>query len=268
MTAEKKKVTSTDIKIALKNWHSPDNSFFITECKNGSTYCPPPQGLLKFDGLAITKSYTRPCIKGYEIKVSRGDFLHDGKWHLYLQYCHKFYFVVPNGLIKKDELPDNVGLIYYNPDTKALRAVKKALYRKIDKPVDLYEYIIFSRFDEDRIPFYENKAEYAKAYLEDKINKRYIGDELGSKLAKDLQEANERLKRLGRNEEDLELWEAVKEELRKVGIINLWRNDKDTVIKELREMINKPYPKELDSMINNFDYALNELKKLTNKKEI
>ena len=81
------KVTSTDIKLALKEFHNGKPSYFITECKTCSTYFPDPQGLLKFDGLAITKSYTKPNIIGYEIKVSRNDFLQDNKWHLYLQYC-------------------------------------------------------------------------------------------------------------------------------------------------------------------------------------
>lgn len=51
------KVTSTDIKLALKEFHNGKPSYFITECKTCSTYFPDPQGLLKFDGLAITKSY-------------------------------------------------------------------------------------------------------------------------------------------------------------------------------------------------------------------
>jgi len=71
----KEKVTSTDIKLALANMHSGFKEYFITECKNGSTYFPPAQGLLKFDGLAISKSYTQPCITVYEVKVSRNDFL-------------------------------------------------------------------------------------------------------------------------------------------------------------------------------------------------
>lgn len=143
------KVTSTDIKLALKEFHNGKPSYFITECKTCSTYFPDPQGLLKFDGLAITKSYTKPNIIGYEIKVSRNDFLQDNKWHLYLQYCNEFYFVVPKGLVKKEELPDHVGLIYFNPDTKGLRTVKKALYRQIEEPVGVYKYIIFSRLEED-----------------------------------------------------------------------------------------------------------------------
>lgn len=169
------KVTSTDIKLALKEFHNGKPSYFITECKTCSTYFPDPQGLLKFDGLAITKSYTKPNIIGYEIKVSRNDFLQDNKWHLYLQYCNEFYFVVPKGLVKKEELPDHVGLIYFNPDTKGLRTVKKALYRQIEEPVGVYKYIIFSRLEEDRIPFYNDRAEYCKDYLEDKVVKSAIG---------------------------------------------------------------------------------------------
>lgn len=190
------KVTSTDIKLALKEFHSGKPSYFITECKTCSTYFPDPQGLLKFDGLAITKSYTKPNIIGYEIKVSRNDFLQDNKWHLYLQYCNEFYFVVPKGLVKKEELPDHVGLIYFNPDTKALRTVKKALYRQIEEPVGVYKYIIFSRLEEDRIPFYNDRAEYCKDYLEDKVVKSAIGQRLGTKLAKDLEEAEKKLKSL------------------------------------------------------------------------
>lgn len=163
------KVTSTDIKLALKEFHNGKPSYFITECKTCSTYFPDPQGLLKFDGLAITKSYTKPNIIGYEIKVSRNDFLQDNKWHLYLQYCNEFYFVVPKGLVKKEELPDHVGLIYFNPDTKGLRTVKKALYRQIEEPVGVYKYIIFTVMSDlgrckHTLYLLKHKPEYTKGW--------------------------------------------------------------------------------------------------------
>lgn len=50
------KVTSTDIKLALKEFHNGKPSYFITECKTCSTYFPDPQGLLKFDGLANARA--------------------------------------------------------------------------------------------------------------------------------------------------------------------------------------------------------------------
>ena len=141
--------------------------------------------------------------------MSRNDFLQDNKWHLYLQYCNEFYFVVPKGLVKKEELPDHVGLIYFNPDTKALRTVKKALYRQIEEPVGVYKYIIFSRLEEDRIPFYNDRAEYCKDYLEDKVVKSAIGQRLGTKLAKDLEEAEKKLKSLQNVEKELQAWKKM-----------------------------------------------------------
>ena len=64
------KVTSTDIKLALKEFHNGKPSYFITECKTCSTYFPDPQGLLKFDGLAITKSYGGCHKYSYDITLS------------------------------------------------------------------------------------------------------------------------------------------------------------------------------------------------------
>lgn len=224
-----KKITSTEIKIALAKMHNGRNTYFLTECKTCSTYFPDPQGLLIFDGLAITKSYTKPCITGYEIKVSRGDFSQDAKWHLYLQYCNEFFFVVPKGLIRKDELPVDVGLIYYDPEAKTvLHTLKKALYREIEKPVGIYEYILYSRYQEDRIPFYESRAEYVKDYLEDKAYKRCIGSKLGSKMAIEYQSALEKLERLSGREFDLECWAKVRRVLEKYNLIPYWlRDNKD-----------------------------------------
>lgn len=181
------KVTALDIKKALGDYHAKD--FFMTECKNGSTYFPPPQGLLLFDAIAISKSWTRPRIRIYEVKVSRSDFRQDGKWHLYKQYCHEFCFACPKGMIKKEELPDDVGLVYYNPENGAVRQVKKPLYRAVEYDANMLMYIIMNRIDSDRLPFYENnRAEYARAYLQDKADKRYIGYTLRSKMAMEMQE--------------------------------------------------------------------------------
>lgn len=62
-------VTSYEIKEALARKHG-NREFFMTEVKNGPTGVQ-DGALLQFDGVAIYKSWTRPCIRGYEIKVSR-----------------------------------------------------------------------------------------------------------------------------------------------------------------------------------------------------
>lgn len=53
-------------------------------------------------------------INGFEIKVSRSDFLKDDKWQTYLRYFNRFFFVTPPGLIKPDELPPEIYLLEWN----------------------------------------------------------------------------------------------------------------------------------------------------------
>lgn len=87
------------------------------------------------DYLAITKSdIAYEC----EIKISRQDFLNDSKKknkHLIIEGNVKgilydydrpnyFYYAVPDGLIKVDEVPDYAGLIYVNPEY--INVVKQA----------------------------------------------------------------------------------------------------------------------------------------------
>ena len=73
--------TSTEIKIALSHKHIKD--FFLTECKSGSTWFSPVGDMKILDALAIRKSWASPCFTGYEIKVSRSDFLRDTKFYTY-----------------------------------------------------------------------------------------------------------------------------------------------------------------------------------------
>lgn len=256
---KEKKVTSRDIKEALAQYHP--NDYFITECKTCSTYFPDPQGLLIFDGLAIRKSYNGPCITGYEIKVSRGDFLQDAKWHLYLKYCNEFYFVVPSGLISKDELPENVGLIYYYPESGSLKKRKKAMYRQIEEPVGVYKYIIYSRLEQDRMPFYESRAEYARDYLKDKKDKRMLGHTFGTEMAKDISDMSRRLELLSNTERQIELLDKIRGILKKHDVGKYAWND-DNLLKELDKALQSHYPEDLDCVHRDIQNALNRLTRI------
>lgn len=66
------------------------------------------------DVAAAKPSWTSFNVTGYEIKVSRSDFLSDvrsGKFRRYLDFFHRFYFATPAGMMKKDEVPQGMGLI-------------------------------------------------------------------------------------------------------------------------------------------------------------
>jgi hypothetical protein len=66
------------------------------------------------DLLTLQRSYTKPAPTIYECKVSKQDFAGDvrtGKWMKYLPLCCRFYFALPEGIVKKTEIPEEAGLI-------------------------------------------------------------------------------------------------------------------------------------------------------------
>ena len=179
---------------ALAKRHAKDRrnpDVFLTEVKTGATWGNPD--LLKFDGLAVRRSWAHPLITGYEVKVDHGDFLRDDKWHGYLQYCHEFYFVCPSGLIAPEELSTDVGLIFYNPETGTLTTKRKAVYRRIEIPAAMFYYITLSRGDEERHPFFTDRRAFLEAWVQDKQETRLLGRTVESKMASELSELAGRL---------------------------------------------------------------------------
>ena len=151
------KVTSADIKLALAEKHYRD--FFLTEVKSGPTQIAAVGSLKILDGLAIRKSWTNPCFTGYEVKISRSDFLRDAKFYTYEELCNCLYIVCPKGIIDRTEIPESVGLMYYDVDKKTISTKKKAIFRKIEYSPEMLLYIIFSRLSSDRYPFFSDKQE-------------------------------------------------------------------------------------------------------------
>jgi len=60
-------------------------------------------------------------IRGFEVKVSRSDFVGDGKWQAYLHNFNFFYFVTPPGLIKPSELPPEIFLLEFSHEERDKR---------------------------------------------------------------------------------------------------------------------------------------------------
>jgi hypothetical protein len=103
-------VTSDQISLALAHHHSKD--LYVPECKNGPTYSS--HDILRLDAWVLARTYSPMTTLGYEIKVSRADFEQDQKWTAYLDYCHRFFFACPAGLIRSTDLPKEVGLVWYS----------------------------------------------------------------------------------------------------------------------------------------------------------
>lgn len=66
------------------------------------------------DVATVKPSWSNPNPTGYEVKVSRSDFMSDvrsGKYRRYLPFFRRFYFACPAGMVKKKEVPEGMGLI-------------------------------------------------------------------------------------------------------------------------------------------------------------
>ena len=74
---------------------------------------------------AIIDTYKR-WIRGFEIKVTRSDFLRDHKWEQYTEFTSSLTMVCPEGLIKPEEITKPFGLMYVN-DHGTCRYVKKPM---------------------------------------------------------------------------------------------------------------------------------------------
>jgi hypothetical protein len=172
------KVSSDKIKITLAEKHSRD--FFMTEVKSGSTWMGTADRIL--DAIAIKKSFARPWLIGYEIKISRSDFKRDIKYFTYLPLAHELFIVSPTGLVRREELPVEIGLVWYNPETGRVTTVKKPPPRDIKISVDMLLYIIYSRLESDRMPFHSSRAEYFRDWLANKNDNRLLGPYVSKRI--------------------------------------------------------------------------------------
>lgn len=251
------KVTSTDIKIALAEKHYKD--FFMTEVKSGPTQLAVPGGLKILDGLAIRKSWTAPCFTGYEIKVSRGDFLRDAKFYTYEELCNCLYIVCPKGMIDRAELPETIGLMYYDPEKKTLQTRKKAIFRKIEYTPELLLYIIYSRLDSDRYPFFSSKQEYFKAYLDGKYDNRVLARAIKTKLVEDNVRLEQQIEALRGFERQYETHKEIMEVLHKHHIYGFRAKD---IAEELDKALSSKCPDDISDIRRSMERVLERLKRV------
>lgn len=99
-------------------------------------------GVSRPDVLTMKKTLNTKymCPTAFEVKHSRADFLSDikneNKRKSYLEIADKLYYVCPEDLIKKEEMPDGCGLIYQMKNGK-FKMIKSAKNNKVEINVQL-----------------------------------------------------------------------------------------------------------------------------------
>lgn len=91
------------------------------------------------DVVTINTSYSNSLFTVYEVKSSKSDFRADinkGKYLKYLEVCNRLFFAAPKGIITKNDLPDGIGLMTYDPE-KGWRTTKGATVKQMEIPNDV-----------------------------------------------------------------------------------------------------------------------------------
>lgn len=196
-------MTAAVLKQALASRHSDD--VFVDECKNGATYTANHRRL---DAWAMKRTWSPITTLGYEIKVSRSDWLNDNKLHHYLPLCHLLYIVAPKGVVQVGELPVEVGLLEPVGDKHRLVTRHKAVYRDIELPAQLMVYILMCRTLVTRERSESRDTEWRidtlKRWTEDKANKQELSYAVNAKIHAKFAEQESRHEILNRRCENLE----------------------------------------------------------------
>jgi len=178
------RIKTRDILKLLRRKHALD--FFLTEVKNGRSQ---DVSHLRMDAWAMRISWANPRVTAYEIKVSRGDFLKDQKWTAYLPFCNYFYFVSPPGVISKEEVGPEAGLMHVSRTGTRLYTKKRAPYRDVAIPESLYRYILMYRVvPRTKQAEKVDSAEYWKEWLKRKRENQTLGRAVSRKIRKILRE--------------------------------------------------------------------------------
>jgi len=253
-------MTSHDLVQMLRLKHAED--VFVPECKNGSTWM---SNHVRLDVWVMRKSWTNMSCIGYEIKVSRSDFLNDSKWHKYLDLCNEFSFVCPMGLISPDELPQDVGLYWASKNGARLFCKRKPVFRKVTIPESLFRYILMCRTTIKNESNPISKREEWENWLKKKDEEKHIGRNVSKKIQelvnlriKKVESENDRLKEM------YDKYDAVIKQLANAGIdaksLDKWRLEY-AITQKIKE-INSGIPEGLDTALLNMERNISFIKKV------
>lgn len=238
------KITSNDILKLLSEKHSED--VFVPECKDGSTWFG---SHFRLDAWVMNRSWTKLKFTGYEIKVSRSDFLKDDKHQEYMKLCNEFYFVVPKGICSVDEIPPEAGLLEIASTGNRFFTRKKAMFRNIEFPSDLFTYLLMCRTKISGRYNPISNEQYWKMWLNDKNNKGDLGHSVSKKLKENYKENVQNVRdENNRLKDKIKEYEEFKKLLTEIGV-----TDSDSYYK-VRDKIRLLKESEI---ISNLEQSLN-----------
>lgn len=244
------KATAKELLALLRVKHHED--VFVSECKDGPSQMT--RGHLRLDALVMNRSWTNACVTGYEIKVSRSDFLNDKKWPGYLGYCNQFTFVCPSSLIQPEEVGPECGLMWASKTGNRLYTKKKAPYRTVPNGnlESVFRYILMCRANIRPSQFVSlsqrSDEDYWRAWMEDKEQKanfgHYVSKRIREIVERDIDKVQRENDRLGKENE---LFADIQQAMVDLGLVGKW--DPVRKLKEMVQARGKVIPQNLAYLI-------------------
>lgn len=178
-------VSSADIMSALRDRYGFEFCGLYPEVDTGTDDL---NRRYRIDAVLAHRVDGRITFEGFEVKISRGDFLRDNKWQLYANYVDALSLVCPYGMVSPEEVPRGFGLMYYNPKTRKLRFKRKPQTNP-DADTRPVEDLIFARLAYRDIDGKRHRDRFADAETYVREGKLYkdLGKTFGTALARDAQ---------------------------------------------------------------------------------
>lgn len=228
---------------------------FVAECKDGPSQ---HSKHLRMDAWVMPRSWSKPTVTAYEVKVDRGDFTGDRKWQHYLDYCNEFYFVCPTGLIDPKELPAEAGLLYVSKTWTRLFKKKAAPRRDVAIPESVFRYVLMcrARIGEERYDTYAgSKLDYWREQLAQIREQKELGREVSRAIRGHVAEVEHQNRLL---QKQIEGYEAFRATCREAGL------DPDTLCTRVghRQAVDRLRGEIPEGLVNAVNQAIDDLERL------
>lgn len=232
-----------------------------------------PNGM-RMDFFAMSSPHSMyHSLTGYEIKVTRSDWLNDMKYKDYVQYCNYFYIVAAPRCVLPEEVPPNMGFIEMTSTKSRLFTKRKAPAFDV-KNLRILTYIIWTLTGKfqwragDRNKLVTNFEDYVKG----KKHLHELGVSAAYKIRHDLKTFEDRKTQLEQDRRDIKELVSLKEYLEYTfpDVLKSWqKGDRSYAATLIQEAIKK----EEEYAKNNFtigiehsiDTAIHSLQNLKSK---
>lgn len=94
--------------------------------------------------------YSTKDIRIYEVKLTRSAWLADKKYQKYLECCNRMYLACPKGVINRDEVPKEIGLITRNDNGWTVLKAPKLNINPSKINVDFVLSLLYRGYEESR----------------------------------------------------------------------------------------------------------------------